>query len=63
MILSMKIKPPPPRYVYQRKVKEEADKRRRLVAAMRKAGWTWQAIGDEIGITKQRAWQLVKDRL
>jgi hypothetical protein len=58
MILPMKIKPAPPRYVYQRKVKEEANKRRRLVVAMRKAGWTWQAIGDEIGISKQRAAQL-----
>ena len=59
----MDIKPAPPKYVYQRLVKEKAEKRKDLILQMRRADWTWQAIGDEIGITKQRAWQLVKDRL
>lgn len=54
------IPPAPPKYVYQRKRKEEADKRRALVAAMRRAGWTWRAIGEEIGVSKQRCEQLGK---
>lgn len=59
----MDIKPAPPKYVYQREVKEKAEKRKELILKMRQAEWTWQAIGDELWITKQRAWQLVKDRL
>lgn len=59
----MKIKPAPPKYVYQRNVKEKAEQRKDLILKMRQANWTWQAIGDELGITKQRAFQLVRDRL
>jgi len=50
-------------FKYQRDLKAVADVRRKAIAALKATGKTWQRIGDELGISKQRAYQLGKNKV
>ena len=40
--------------------KNEREKMTAEMLKLRKEGKTYQAIGDQFGITKQRAWQIIR---
>jgi hypothetical protein len=37
---------------------EIREERRKAIAELRENGWTWQEIGQIIGLSKDRAWQI-----